>query len=112
MTKKGRPRTYLPPETARAIYLAGAGESASNIADLIGDTTPARVRALLSDYGVPLLHRRAGQTAMVILIRDENAAEIARLAADKGFAPAQFVGAMIDNVFAARRGGKTTGASR
>ncbi len=106
MKKPGRPRTYLPAEAAQAIYLAGAGESASNIAELIGDTTAARVRALLSGYGVPLLHRHAGQTALVILIRDENAAEIAVLAADKGYAPAQFVGAMIDNVFKARRAGR------
>ena len=103
MKKPGRPRTYLPAEAAQAIYLAGAGESASNIAELIGNTTAARVRALLSDYGVPLLHRRAGQTALVILIRAENAAEIAGLAAEKGYAPAQFVGAMIDNVFNAKR---------
>ena len=103
MKKPVRPRTYLPAEAAQAIYLAGAGESASHIADLIGNTTAARVRALLSDYGVPLLHRRAGQTALVILIRDENASEIAGLAADKGYGSAQFVGAMIDNIFKAKR---------
>ena len=43
MKKPGRPRTYLPAEAAQAIYLAGAGESASNIADLIGNATAARV---------------------------------------------------------------------
>lgn len=108
MNKGGRPRTYLPKEHIEAAYLAGAGESAASIAAVIGDTTPERIRALLSSYGVPLLPRQAGQTALVILIKDENATEIARLASVKGFAPAAFVGAMIDLAFAAKRGAEKT----
>ena len=100
---KGRPRTYLPAEHAQAIYLAGAGESSDSIAEVIGNTTPARVRALLSSYGIPLLARTGDQTALVILVKDENAAEIARLAAEKGHVPAAYVGVLIDEVFRAKR---------
>ena len=101
--RRRRPRKYHPAEHAQAIYLAGGGQSASAIAEVIGKTTPARVRALLSSYGVPLLRRTARQTAMVILIKDENATAIARGADAKGVAPAQMIGEMIDETMKKRR---------
>jgi hypothetical protein len=103
MKSKGRPRTYLPAEHARAIYLAGAGEDAGAIADLIGNTDAARIRAMLSGYGVPLLRRGPNQTAMLIIVGDVTATDIAREASLKGFAPALLIGGMVDAHFARRR---------
>jgi hypothetical protein len=45
---------------------------------------------------------------MVIVIGDEVASEVARLAAVKGFSPALLVGGMIDAAFAKRRAASQT----
>lgn len=84
-TRKGR-ETYSREELFRAIYMAGAGASASEIADAL-KTTPNAVYILMGKLGFRLIHKCAEEIAFPLVIRREHFAFVGRLAATKDADP-------------------------
>lgn len=58
-------RIWYGPDKLKAAYLAGEGRSAHEISQLIGGTTPQRVRAMLSDHGITLT-RGVGEDILTV----------------------------------------------
>lgn len=69
--RKQPPRVWYGQDKLRAAYYAGQGKSGKEIAQIIGGTDPARVRAMLNSHGIPLM-RQAGSED-VLLIRWKRA---------------------------------------
>ncbi|KAB0269009.1 hypothetical protein [Microvirga brassicacearum] len=59
-------RKYLGHELKRAIYMAGEGMSASEIAIALGGTTAVKIRSLLSKHGISL-KRRGGYDDRIVV---------------------------------------------
>lgn len=58
-------RIWYGPEKLKAAFLAGQGKSAKEISQLIGGTTPQRVRAMLSEHDI-ILTRVPGEDVVTI----------------------------------------------
>jgi hypothetical protein len=77
-------RPFFGPEKMRAAFLAGSGLSGGEIAEQLGGTTGAKVRAMLHKSGIRMT-RRVGQHVPIRLDahrRDQRALEAAAFARD------------------------------
>lgn len=78
-TKKRKPaalpRTeWRTADVLRAVYMAGQGASASEIARAIGATTPDRVRSMLRFQGFGLMRSRSNQDVLFVRWKREDRA--------------------------------------
>ena len=78
-TKKRKPATMRRTEwntanTMRAVYMAGQGASASEIARAIGGTTSDRVRSMLRFQGFSLMRSRSNQDVLFVRWKREDRA--------------------------------------
>lgn len=85
-TKKRKNTDALPykkwhtADVLRAAYMAGQGASASEIANVIGGTTPDRVRSMLRFHGLSLLRSRGGDDILQIRWKRTDRQELDALA--------------------------------
>jgi len=79
-TKRRKPGTALPSKTwhtadvLRAVYLAGQGKSAGEIARVIGGTTPDRVRAMLRAHGFGLMRTQGNEDILFVRWKSQDRA--------------------------------------
>jgi hypothetical protein len=66
-------RSWSLADRLRAAYLAGEGYGSAEIAEAVGGTTPARVRAMLRSVGLSL-RRSTGTDVLVIQWREGDRA--------------------------------------
>lgn len=69
-------------DVLRAVYLAGRGASAREIADQIGGTTPERVRAMLRNHGFGLMRSRTYEDILFVRWKTDDRQKL-DAAADK-----------------------------
>lgn len=98
--KKVPPRVWYGPDKMRAAYYAGQGKSAKEIAQIIGGTDAARVRATLASIGTPLLRQAGGEDALVIRWKRTDGAALEKAAAERDIEPAYLAALIIRKVLA------------
>jgi len=86
-----RNRTYAAPEKMRAAFLAGEGKNATEIAALLGNTTPRRVRDMLRDLGVHMVRPFGRPKAVRIDCTNSDLRRLEEAAAEREVAPGDLV---------------------
>lgn len=75
-------RTWHTADVLRAVYMAGQGASARQIAAAIGGTTPDRVRAMLRAHGFGLMRSQGNEDILFVRWKTDDRARL-DAAADK-----------------------------
>lgn len=78
-TKKRKPaalpsKTWHTADVLKAVYMAGRGASASEIARVISGTTPDRVRAMLRVNGFGLVREKGNEDVLFVRWKREDRA--------------------------------------
>ncbi len=91
-------REYLPREAALAAYMAGSGSSAEEIAEVLGGTTRARVRALLKSYGLDFVPKTGQEVAFPVVVSVAALREAEKIADVRRLDPKWMMSRVLDLV--------------
>lgn len=100
-TKTGRVnRVWYGPEKLRMAYYAGQGKSAHEIAEMMGSTTPKRVRAMLNAHELPLMRTTSVEDILFVRWKqtDRDALNKAAITLDRH--PAELAALIVRKVLA------------
>ncbi len=93
-------RIYRSSELDWAIWHAGAGKSSEEIAEVIGETTGARIRRLLCARGIPLVQKTPHQEAVLLVLPKKTVAAAGRMAIERGIDPRAMCARLLEIVVA------------
>lgn len=96
--RRGPQAKYQLHQLLTAAAMAGAGCSASEIAEALGQTTTARVYALLSKHRIPLVRKAGSQKAATVVLDRKAFAAIADHAFAAGIEPEILAGRLLEEV--------------
>ena len=86
--KRRKRRIYRRQEIARIAAMAGAGNSAAEIAEAIGEgATPSKIYSLLSSLGLHLAPKRSNEVGITIAVDRRAFEAIGVHARDAGMCP-------------------------
>jgi len=98
MAKRARVR-FTPSELIRAVYMAGAGYSAAEIAEAIGrGFTAQSVYALLGRHGLRLTPKTRAQVSFPIIVNRSLFESIEKAALRRGADPQAVAGRILEQV--------------
>ena len=89
-------RAYDFADTFLSAYLAGAGKSRDEIAEVIGETTGTRISAHLAKYEIRCVPRRADETAFLVVTKQAAHDNLAAFAAVRRLDVRQLAGRLLD----------------
>lgn len=95
------PRVWYGPDKLKAAFLAGQGRGAYEIAQIIGGTTPARVRSMLNSHDIPLL-RGVGTDALMIYWKETDRLLLDKIATSLDRSSPELGGLIIRRVISER----------
>jgi hypothetical protein len=95
-----RNRVYAAPEKLRAAYLAGQGKTAEEIAQVIGGTTPRKVRDMLRSSGIDLARPFGRPRALLVYLTLTDAKLLGDMAADRDVAAADLARELLSIIAA------------
>jgi hypothetical protein len=99
MKRTARPRRYSFSDIRSAVYLAGGGATAEEIAEALGNgVTVQNVYALLSRHGIRLVPKARSQTSFVLVISREAYSVAERLASPSGADPRCVIGRLAEEM--------------
>jgi hypothetical protein len=89
-------------DVLRAVYLAGRGASAREIADQIGGTTPERVRAMLRNHGFGLMRSRTYEDILFLRWKTDDRQKLDTASDKLDREPAELAALIIRKALEAR----------
>ncbi len=91
-------RVWYGPDKLRAAYLAGQGKTGTEIAQILGGTTAARVVAMLHEHDIPLLRRGGYYTYTMLKWKVWDREQIEKHAAKRERTPAELAALIVRKV--------------
>lgn len=91
-------RVWYGPDKLRAAYLAGQGKSGDEIAQVIGGTNGARVRAMLSSHGIPMMRQAGNQDILFVKWKKHDREALEKAAAKRDRDPAELAALIVRKV--------------
>lgn len=91
-------RVWYGPDKLRAAYLAGQGKSGTEIAQILGGTTAARVVAMLHEHDIPLLRRGGYYTYTMLKWKVWDREQIEKHAAKRERTPGELAALIVRKI--------------
>lgn len=100
-TKSGRVnRVWYGSEKLRMAYYAGQGKSAHQIAEMVGGTTPQRVRGMLNAHELPLMRTTSVEDILFVRWKQSDRDVLEKVAIRLDRHPAELAALIIRKVLA------------